>query len=1527
MTKILKILARMIGISLEIVLLVLILFAFGIRTSAFQTFLGKQATAYLSKELDTDIRIGKIEIVFVNKVLLKDVYVEDKTRDTLASIGTILATLDDYDLGEQKFVLGNALIETGTISLFRDSLTGEYNYQFLADYFSSSESSSSGSEPPKIRVKSIDLKRINFAYNDYRKSYSDYGMDFDHLDFRNVYLSASNFSSTNGILKVKINHFSAREKSGFRLNKLSTTCKIDPDKGLFLKNVIIKTPRSKIYASKLNLISKPMSGFNSFEDSVYFDARLDSSQVNMHDITFFAPTLKGMNDLVYIEADVSRKIKNLRISDLDLRFGKRSVVRGELNLPDFRDLNKAYFKEQLDYCLIDVNDLKNFRLPDNAGKHINLGSEIEQLAYIDLRNTNFKGSVNDFSLKTDQIKTAVGRVSIASGMYFTALNEGGYAFTGVDGTKYDVVVDSFQLGKFINNDMLGGVKGAFDLTGVVGQKDGFRLENFNGDIAYFGLNNYTYQNIKVTDGSFKDNVVDAVALIKDPHLDLEYSGKIDIDQMKFTDVAVNIPKADLGKINISNDPNAFLTANVNNVNITGTDPQTMSGDIHIENIEYRENNEVVSIPSVDVKIKRGIEDEIFISSNVLEANMKGKVDFNTFPIAFNNMIAEVVPAYVAKLPFPKGKEDNNDFSLTAKTGDLSHILAIYAPEIRIAEGSKFDMYYNGKERQNRVDFISNNLSYGEVGEINRYYLEGLTLHQYFNGTKDSVSLFATKGHLTDSLEVEHLNLNINGVANKFDTHIDWNTNTEYSSEFNFSTTLKDNKDIFIGVEPSSFSIKDKKWGILDPALVVIAGDRFEIAQLDIERDDQKIIVDGMVSRDLNDVLSVKTEKVELGEISHLLNLGFNIDGTLNSNVSLKNLYDSPMIDGEMNISKLFFEGNKVGDIHTFAIWNNYKECLTLMGDLKYDLSDKKNFEFIGNVYPLREHNNLDLDLVFDKMDLQFANAFMDPSVISGITGKIDGEIKVVGDFAEPKINGDLKLLDGKAKVELLGVTYTANGPIQFDGDNGFIIAQLPIQDPEGNYAYADASISHDNFTNFNVSMDFYFDELVNDFVNHALGTFNRNYDSGKFMALNTKYKEGDVYYGKAYASGFANISIDDTKTSITVDARSEKGTKIDLPMYGSRTVSENKWITWLPKDSTSANKALDLTGVELAMNIDVTEDAELRLIFNEKTGDIITAKGKSTKPFDIKINQRNDITMDGEYTITEGKYNLSMYGITQPFILGQGSKVSWTDKPEEALLDIKTYADIRANISELNPLETTSQPVQCILNITDKLSKPKVTLDIAVPNLPENGKALLASIKNNEDELTKQFFTLLAVRRFASLSGEASSDNIGAAADILESKLNEAFGLNNAQIDLGSKQTKLNYKKNFGKNERLILKTSAGVGSSNIDGQNQSSFVGDLVLQYLINESGTFKAFYQVQTNDKSAITNTDRGPATQSVGVSYSEEFNNMEDSRVIEVVKNVFTGNNVVKNSKSKNEEPIPTDENGNFIVPEKKSKRKNK
>ena len=43
--------------------------------------------------------------------------------------------------------------------------------------------------------------------------------------------------------------------------------------------------------------------------------------------------------------------------------------------------------------------------------------------------------------------------------------------------------------------------------------------------------------------------------------------------------------------------------------------------------------------------------------------------------------------------------------------------------------------------------------------------------------------------------------------------------------------------------------------------------------------------------------------------------------------------------------------------------------------------------------------------MFDKTDIQFTNAFMDPQVLSNITGILDGKLEVHGTPDFPKLEG------------------------------------------------------------------------------------------------------------------------------------------------------------------------------------------------------------------------------------------------------------------------------------------------------------------------------------------------------------------------------------------------------------------------------------------------------------------------------------------------------------------------------------------
>ena len=68
MTKLLKIAAYLIGFLIEWLLILFIAFAFLIRSYPFQTYIAKEATSFLSKELNTKIEIGRVEIVFLNEI-------------------------------------------------------------------------------------------------------------------------------------------------------------------------------------------------------------------------------------------------------------------------------------------------------------------------------------------------------------------------------------------------------------------------------------------------------------------------------------------------------------------------------------------------------------------------------------------------------------------------------------------------------------------------------------------------------------------------------------------------------------------------------------------------------------------------------------------------------------------------------------------------------------------------------------------------------------------------------------------------------------------------------------------------------------------------------------------------------------------------------------------------------------------------------------------------------------------------------------------------------------------------------------------------------------------------------------------------------------------------------------------------------------------------------------------------------------------------------------------------------------------
>ena len=74
------------------------------------------------------------------------------------------------------------------------------------------------------------------------------------------------------------------------------------------------------------------------------------------------------------------------------------------------------------------------------------------------------------------------------------------------------------------------------------------------------------------------------------------------------------------------------------------------------------------------------------------------------------------------------------------------------------------------------------------------------------------------------------------------------------------------------------------------------------------------------------------------------------------------------------------------------------------------------------------------------------------------------------------------------------------------------------------------------------------------------------------------------------------------------------------------------------------------------------------------------------------------------------------------------------------------------------------------------------------------------------------------------------------------------------------------------------------------DDSQESGFIGDLNLEYLLNESGTFRVNIFNESNAKSVIQNNQQGHFTQGAGLHYQEDFEPTEDFKAIQYFLDIF-------------------------------------
>lgn len=1510
MVKLLKFLGRTLGGIVEWTMILVILLAFLIRTSSVQTYLAKQTASYLSKELDAKVEIDKVDIYFFDRVALKGINVEDQQGETLLNAQQILVNLDKISFKKKSYAIGAAEIHKAFIHIQRDK-DGVFNYAFIKDYFVKPKKEKSYID---FNLRYASLSETRFLYDDHMHEKKEKGMDYFHLDVRDIAGEVLNLKIDKDTIFGDIQGFTAKEKCGFDLQCLSTHAKVSP-KGIYLSGLEIFTKDSWVKTKHFDMISDSYSNFKHFVDSVTFDAQIDASDVSLEEIVHFAPALEGMNDRVKLHSKIYGSVSTMRLPQFELHYAEKTYVKGKIKIADYRNFENGFFDERIHDFYIDFKELKQFRLPNSApDPYIVLSPELERLQFIEGEKLSLTGGRQEFIFFADKFNTALGNIELHYGVNFElGKTEDHYLFSPPKNvTGNNMIVNNFDIGTYIDNSDVGVVDGSLKLTGRAYSPSDIRFTSILGDINKFEYLNYPYSNITINEGTFINKRFTGDITVNDEFLSLSYKGYLDFNGENHMSFDVNIKNSDLAELNLTETQAQFLSKI--SVDITGKNIDAYDGTVVFDCLSYAiEDPETKKVRNFEVddfalKIVRGqVRDSFIVSGSAIKAEITGTLNVSSIIDNFNYQFSKIFPALYSEKAKDYDAESSDNFDYDVTFHSPNHLVHLFYPDLHIAPGTHIKGNYSPEQNDIQLKIDSDSLRYKTIK------FTDLDLEQWLEDDKVRANYTIAKIKYSDSLYFDDIHFNTNGGNNKLDHILTWtDLKLKETSKVNWDTHVKDSDHYGFQLNPSYFFIRGHKWDISHASNVEFKSDTIRVDAFELSRNGQKILIDGQVSDKVQDKLHFEVENLELAELSPFITSDYPMTGIINLNASISDPLNNLGYEGEGSLKKFFVKNQKIGDLNVSSEWDELKKGIKTTGNLYY--ADEKTFDFDGYYYLFEKEENLDFNLNFDLTNLQFTNAFMDPDVVSNIRGFLDGKLSLTGNTSLPVLAGDIALRSGSAFIDLLGVHFGLDGPIEVD-EYGFYINGIPVFDQDGNSGILVGSVFHDNFSNFNFDLQF---DLEPQLLASNEPVFGPDYIQ-RFLVMDLPYTHDALYYGKGYVTGFANIFGYTDNLEITVDFKTEKGTELNIPMFGVGEIEEEDFIQFVADSIDTAvtiePPLFDLTGVYMDLNFEATTDADVNIIFNEEIGDVIRANG--TGDISIRLDNQNELNMEGTYTVSDGEYNFAMdpisknaIAIKQLFIIEPGGTISWTGDPYRAQVDLQTYYRLSANLSEISggsDLGSSGgghQPVYPYLLITGTMEDPIIQFDIRAPQSDDIGQSLLNRIKNDPDELNRQFFSLMLARQFQAIAGTNNSGG-GGALEIITTQINQALARVSKDYRLkldidndivsGDNTFEFGVSKGF-LDDRLILSGSFGVesyGEEEVDDNGQvhtGQLIGDLNLEYLLNESGTFRVNIFNESNDHTVIQEGGQGDFTQGAGLSYQEDFETIEDFKVAQYVLDIF-------------------------------------
>ncbi len=1398
-------------------------------------------------------------------IRLRDFLMRDLQNDTLFFAPRVSAGIDHFSLTRKHLYFGAVDFDQPNVRVLEREKG--MNFDFLLDLLGNGQPDSA-SWHYSVRGARVKKGRMWFSHSILKNP----SFKRDTLLFDDVTLDVVRTSAVDDSIAFRLNNFSFKEQSGIAVNAASGSGRFFPDR-IVVEDFFLKTRESTFNLDLLEL-SAQASESDSLSREQRFRAVVSKILVSPTEAALFFNNVPSLDASIGLSGEVYGTIDNLKGRNVVASFGQTTWLNASFDINDLSDFNQTYVFLNVKNSQTTVPDLESLLGLGRGGKE-SLPPSFSQLGLIHYAG-NITGFINDLVAYGD-FKTGLGNLRTDLGL---KLNQKGELFySGF------LSVRGFELGRMINAPQsVGQISMEMEVKG--NRKSATNYFAFlDGNIKSLEWNKYKYKDIKLN-GLLTHQRFDGALDFKDSNGSLRFDGEIDISgEVPRFHFLANIENAQLDRMNLLPQlENGVLTA-ILSVNFEGDNLDDLIGDIGVYNGLLYTPEASVDIDSLTISAQReGDQKRITLHSEFMEGNLSGHYYFRGFRKTLLDRLHYFLPAVAPSVVNPH-PERVNDFKFEFSFLGLDKLLTVFYPGLDISGDGKVKGRFDAPHH-----FIDLEAGF-EYVKFKDFKAEGLEF--YVDGSEKaplSVTGRAEKLMMGNMLSLLNFSIHQKAEKDTLSVNVFWNNwdAVTHSGALYTTTSFKEELDegfyASTKLHPSTLIIRDSIW-VVSQAKALMTPLGFSVQGLEMRHHDQKLALNGFLHRESNDHLRLEMENIDLSQFFGLNNASAHtFSGVVDGSVELEDFYRSPRFSANLKVDDLGFDGDTLGLFAVASQWNPELKAMAL----NTSISKGAHHSLVGQGNIYSGDNSIDLSFDVDKLQVSFLNTFL-KKIIQNLKGSASGKLFVSGSLKRPFLTGKINVNEGHFDVDLLKTSYQIKDSVWFY-PNEIRFKDLSITDVEGHKGKFRGSIYHEGFADM---------------------VYNMRMDVNNMLVLNTRLKDNSYYYGTVYGTGFMTVTGSTQNVNLDISGATHRNTRFFIPMGETEEAIQSTFIRFVsPVDHNNAygnpekerDYSVDLSGIEMNMEIDVNPEAQVQIIFDSTIGDILRATGDGS--IQIRIDRQGNVRFYGAYTIEEGDYLFSLQNlVNKKFAINKGGTVTWRGDPYDAEIDLTAVYKVKASLSDLlGPLASGGAgqdyselqrriPINCNMLLSGQLEKPGIRFGIEAPTLSKSRQSYVLDFIATEDELNRQILSLLVLNQFYTPDYLRVDNSSGittnhaalvTTTEMLSNQLSRWLSTISSDVDVGvsyrpeddlsSEEIEVALSTQMF-NSRVSINGNVGYGKYQT---NTGKMVGDFDMDVKLNPSGTIRAKAYTRSNDDLIY---ESSPTTQGIGISFKKEFNSVKD------------------------------------------------